>query len=44
LYSAAENGHLEIVKYLVEKGADINKGVSLKLKLNTEFDNYNKMK
>jgi ankyrin repeat protein len=30
LYIAAFKGYLEIVKYLVEKGADINKGVSLK--------------
>jgi ankyrin repeat protein len=27
LYGASKNGYFEIVKYLVEKGADINKGI-----------------
>jgi hypothetical protein len=33
LFPAAENGHFEVVKYLVDKGAAINKGVSFILKL-----------
>jgi hypothetical protein len=29
LFGAAEGGHVKIVKFLVEKGAEINRGVSL---------------
>jgi hypothetical protein len=29
LFGAAQGGYFEIVKYLVEKDADVNKGVSI---------------